>query len=348
MHDGLPIQRPREEEIIFRQERAVIFDDWVENSGLGAELNSDRNRLGFLRSLQPDTFIDLTSNMNRLLLDVPDDTPVITDSLNIIFDDDTEEVVDIMPAPEDKVELLGEVLHASQAVETPREGAMVLGFGLNAVHPWKYGANGRGARAAYALFSRDYRHGRPDLHQTLGIDGDATYLLDPTTFLNHMYTMVKGSTRLYYVDAYQQPLRPKVEAQFQSDPLLISDTPRRPYNLDQIKEMSFIFSQKDLGPLVASWLSENTHFASVHKSRAKVHGQDVFYADKFLVNASDTEIAKAYGFFRDTKYVTVSCLLELLVSPEPDRRFMSNLDKQQRLFTLKELGLMLAEHAFSK
>jgi len=300
-----------------RHRQALAFDEMVQSSGLGSALGSREQRAAYIRGLNGQAFVDLLSSMHRVIVNLPDDDPSITPYLSGAYDREHNLTTDLYPAPEDKEVLLHKVLETAQELEDPADQAVVMGFGINVVHPF-YDGNGRMARAAYALFSRDYKPKDEKLLSALQANGDKVFLLDANLYTPVVYQVLKAKIGSHYPDINGFLSIPKVEPwikneNFEAVPRI---TTRREYDADKYDEILGLFADQNVGPILSYLLVKGTTFRSVRDATVKGKYAVGFCFDEFLINASDNEIDKAYDLFRHIKRQYVDTFLALLVDKE--------------------------------
>jgi hypothetical protein len=300
----------------FRLAQAVSFDRWVNSEPIWDSLRNSAERAELLKNIDHEAFLSLLVAANGIIIDQPISETLFTDEVNAAYMADLTTTVDVMPAPEDKLLLLGRVLDTAQNFDDLEEQAVVLGFGINAVHPFKQ-ANGRTARAVYLLFSRDYHYGNPDLIDTLGENGDEAHMLDGNIYTPVIYQILHTRLGTHFLDANGTPSQPKYQpsvkdGRFLDNKWLVDGviTPRRQYDPGQTFDMWTILSDHNLAPIMTHMLIENTTFRSVRDAhKVTKAGNHAFLIDQFLTTANAEEMQTAYDIFRHIKATYIEMLL---------------------------------------
>lgn len=308
------LQNTGPEEAINRQQQAAALEQWVLSSGLAERLGSAEDRSNFVASLDGNQFVGLLQEMNAILLN-QQDSPITTE-INVAHNKNTLETLDVMPAPEDKRRLLHTLLDFAQELEDPTDQSTVIGFGINAIHPFDDG-NGRVARALYLLLSRDYQPGQDRLLAALGENGDTVANLDANLYTAAIYEMVKSDLQSHTFDQITGQSTPKILPAVRDGAFLNAEqvkTSRRQFDADAFYTMRTMFMDGHVGPILAHLLADGQQNLRIIRTATtqKQSGKTIFYVDDFLTHASDTEMDQAYQYFRDLKIQYIQRLLEVL------------------------------------
>lgn len=326
--------------VIDRKKQAAVFDTLIQTSLIAEHLTSEEKRVAFVKSLDPDAFLDLLKGINGTLLNQQPSEVSLATNLVGLFDEERVVTVDVTPAPEDKIELLNRVLEYAQAEPTSETQALILGFGVNAVHPFMDG-NGRLSRALYVLLSGMYKPNDPDLPLILGEFGNEALPISPNVFMDTFYatyssdlgssTWVQGGSTISKVAPVVSDLK-FMEAEF-------VDTPRREFDTDAFLEAKIMFADEKVGPILTYLLTETTTYRSVRDASRILPRGKVFMFDMFLQNANDDEMAKMYSIFRTIKKDYINLYLEFLAGRGPSDVKMIDRDAPSMTFTPRAMGI---------
>lgn len=139
------------------------FDRVVQLSGFDEILATPESRVEYVDSLTPEGFEQLLEFTNGIQTNLPGSYRGYVDRAQIITNE-SRKIIDIMPAPEHKQELLGVVLQHAQETDILEDKAFLLAMGITTVHPFSEG-NGRLARSIYYLLTEGYTPDDPKLKE---------------------------------------------------------------------------------------------------------------------------------------------------------------------------------------
>lgn len=324
----------------FRLSAAVEFDRAIDGSPFAPHLAVEERRAKLFDELTPERFIASLATINYVLLRGSEWGGKFATHIHSIIEEGSDDSLDIPPAPEDKADSLAMVLESAKTLQDPNEQALVIGYGINAVHPFAH-ANGRTSRAAYWLLTKDYQYGDPGLIDLLSIDGDDTANLNPGLFVS----AVSGNMQLNLGSHVQDPstyeIEPVVRVGF------IESLIPPPENLEQITKieelrlaLQTVFLDKNLGPMIVHVLREYTDVQSVNKALIRdVYGNKGFAIDLFLKHASDEDLQEAYMTYRVVKRQFIEQFLKhLCLGDESSLGIMSPTGSYEGAVTAMELA----------
>lgn len=294
------------------------FDRLIQLTGFDEMLATPESRTDYIDSLRPDEFEDLLIQMNGFLINVPRsyrgyvaDTQIIKGHLRNVPQD-------IMPAPEDKRALMGDVLRTAQQAETLDDKAFILSIGINLVHPFAEG-NGRLARSVYYLLTEGYKPGDPKLRQLIGSEGESLLTPDP----NVMKPVIMGdlqmalNTHVYDPATYSARPRMILAAEDPNFNPVAVHGPGGGEPTDRSKEMAAILANKDMSEMLPALLWASRTSAAAKQALVVLHGQAYFALDKFWAKATAVDMEKLYKLYAEIKFLYVQrALEEMLAGPD--------------------------------
>lgn len=333
-----------------RAERARIFDEDFQQSKIMPNFLSEDLRMAYLNGLTADDFISLLKTINGLLTSDDLQPSDITDQVSHVEEHsptDNGDQTQILPAPEDKEALLAYVLAVAQSTDDIEAKTMILGFGINAVHPFKDG-NGRTSRLIYTLFAHDYVPNSPFVEKAV-VDRVSTELvLAPSIFSRNINAFISEQmhSTVHVRGGIMQPTILVAAKDPAFNDIKEYHTPRRVTTFDEMHDMINIFADATIGPIVANLLDTKTTYRSV---RNAIQGTDLgikaFCADIFLTDASDTEVSAAYKFYREATSARTKLFIDILAGRQYADVLVAGRSNPNRVSSFQEFGKRAAKGA---
>lgn len=184
----------------FRDPKSENIVGLLEKLELSDVLSVEEKRQQFFRGLNFETFLDFLIRINGISRGIPIKKRGI-DGRDVVLD---AGVFGVRATPdfEDKEVLLRELYQLAQEMDDLKSSALLLGAGINAVHPFTDG-NGRTARLVFTLLHDGY-DGSPKEHQKLvellGESGRKKLDLTPASIQREVTEKQKENSMLGYMD----------------------------------------------------------------------------------------------------------------------------------------------------
>jgi hypothetical protein len=280
-------------------------------------LATEESRAAFIDQMDPDTLVSTLTWLNGIITGTPvshrrpSGDIIIAESADI--ETGATEISNVYPAPEDRIDLLGEVLRLAQSEPDLELKAAILGYGIGAVHAFRR-ANGRLARMVYYLIMEGYHPGDETLRALLSSTGRQLIDTGGHEVQEKLLERIRLETMAYITEC-DEPV-----------PALILETASGPRNLHRVFEKGrpgatdrdeIIFHlltrtpYREILPTAAGRYYGNETTMSCVEQR----GDRVYFAlDRFWRVASSEDMELYYEIYRDTAKNRVEGLLGLLNS----------------------------------
>src|SRR3989344_2053294 len=184
----------------FRDPKAEKIVGLLEKLELSDVLSTEEKRQEFFRNLDFETFRDFLIRINGISRGIPIKKREI-DGRDVILDAGAFGIR-ATPDFEDKEKLLRELYQLAQGMDDIKSSALLLGAGINAVHPFTDG-NGRTARLVFTLIRDGYTcsaEERQKLIELLGESGRKKLDLTPAHIQREVTEKQKENAMLGYMD----------------------------------------------------------------------------------------------------------------------------------------------------
>ncbi len=296
-----------------RERQFRKFDRVIQLSGFDDILATPESRLEYVDDLTLDQFEQLLEFVNAVQTNLPKSFRGYPDQSQVITNEE-QKIIDIMPSPEHKQELLGIVLGYAQQADSLEDKAFLLAMGLTTVHPFSEG-NGRLARSIYYLLTEGYTPNDSQLQRILSEEGEDII----TTDVNAMRPLIMGEIKLslgtHTFDTSKGQLVPRLIVGVGVDnynPLELL-----PSGLDQKRamEVAGMFLQEDMKNMLPFLLVLSGDSDSANKAvRSPINNPDVFHfiLDEFWANMTADDLSSLYKIAFDIKYEYVTKVMEQL------------------------------------
>ena len=154
----------------FREPKAEKIVGLLDKLELSEVLSTEEKRQQFFRGLDFETFRDFLVRINGISRGIPINKREI-DGRDVVLDAGAFGVR-ATPDFEDKETLLRELYQLAQEMDDPKSSALLLGAGINAVHPFTDG-NGRTARLVFTLLHDGYNGSLEEHQKLVGLLGES-------------------------------------------------------------------------------------------------------------------------------------------------------------------------------
>jgi hypothetical protein len=286
-----------------RHQQAEAFDVFVLNSGLGSRLSTAEGRVTFVEQLGPQDFLDLLVEMDGVLTDQPATTALLSDHFQVTRDQAEPMKVDVMPPPEDKIRLLSSILKTAQVSPVLDYKPLTLATGVLATHPFLT-ANGRVARALYYLLSNDYTPGDPGLHAVLQEDGTHILPLEMALAAQLLYPELRRRNDTHVeTNTPTRELQPRVYPAIEdrSRNIAVDYAPyhRAANESTEAALFGVMVADRYLPEMIPTMLMRDyPPTPAVIDSYGTNGARKVFAIDRFLLQATDEDVAHVYEIYK--------------------------------------------------
>ena len=310
-----------------RQRQARKIDRIIELSGIGQLIPVDDSGVAgvdFLHSLEADEFIDLVTFINGTIRNIPRSYHGTATELQLIVESDGITVDDFMPAPGDKKLLLSELLDSTKKAH-PMTVPALVGFGINAIHPFKDG-NGRTARTLHTLLEKGYSTNSMDLQLALIDDsGDAPELGGSIlSEITYNITKKRLGTHTVMRRGSEEILLPKTTVGVKTNARYLDiepeTLPNRPTDDIELLATKEILFKPHLRDMVAHLLLKQR--IDTKGATKKENGKTVLLADEFIKNASEKDISRLYDALATVKREFVRSIFLEFSKPLEEQHIM--------------------------
>ncbi len=306
-----------QQEIDDHPDRLAQIDSALMHIGVEGLLATEESRVAFIDQMDPGTFVGTLTWLNGVITGTsvsdrrPSEDIIIAESADI--ETGASELSIVYPAPEDRIELLGEVLRLAQSEPDLELKAAILGYGIGAVHAFRR-ANGRLARMVYYLIMEGYHPGDETFRALLSSTGRQIIDTGGHEVQEKLLERIRLETMAYIMEG-DEPV-----------PALILETASGPRNLHRVFEKGrpgatdrdkIIFHlltrtpYREILPTAAGrYYGNETTMSCVEQRDNRVY----FALDRFWRVASSEDMELYYEIYRDTARNRVEGLLGLLNS----------------------------------
>lgn len=285
----------------FRLKRNDVLEGILDYAGVSIESASPEARLDELCSLGEEGFIDSLTTLNRILTKNHGAKDYLVEQPNFVMSPETASDYQAMPTHEDKSMLLARLYSltsylAANKLSSVEHIAAVMGFGINAIHPFPDG-NGRTARTAYTLLSTvSSMMSRLDIINSEF--GDKILSLNPSIFTAGVYKMLQQLYGTHYWDGGElKPLvMPAVQEKIRDMTTIIPAN--REFNVHDANILNATFIDQHLKDTAPCIFLKNTNSPIADRVHTQYRGQDVFLLDTFAREATSSDMAEYYLAYR--------------------------------------------------
>jgi hypothetical protein len=290
----------------FRLRRSEVFSRILDRySDTTADLQTPESRMEFFCSLGADKFIDGLGAMNRILAknhDLDQANNFMTERSNVIADYERADLYQVMPLPEDKAPLLSYLYEtcremAAQENWSPEHIAAVLGYGINAIHPYD-DCNGRTARAGYDLLLKTPDEWHDSLRDSSIDEFDVSNRLNPSYLRNLMHTLVMLDYKTHDFSGAEPVPRFEIASASLVPPWDIIPL-RRSENLRDAEIIGGVMQDRHMATIAPARLVDTQDSPVVRKSVQKYMGKDLFRMDIFAREATADDIDRLRFVYRE-------------------------------------------------
>ena len=294
-----------------RVEHGLDLHAMIIETGLDTYLGSETDRANLIDSLTPEAFTDFVVRVHEAATGRPQADDIMISRLNGIEADEHQPTRFVLSAPEDKQGLLDVVLESAQTTEIPGLKALVIGYGLNIVHPFNDG-NGRTARALYYMLSRDFKPDQTHVwSELIDANGDQLLPLNASVFTAIIEDQMMLQSDAYFTNAQGDPVA-KLETCVAD--LAVAENPRafldelskaplrRTYDEQREIDVIGILDDALLRTMIPYSLIHDKNSRAARDATITIQGHGYFQVDQFLRNATDKDMDNIQSLHRAIKF----------------------------------------------
>lgn len=289
------------------------FDRVIQLSGFDEILHTPESRLEYVDDLTIEGFERLLEFTNGVQTNLPKSYRGYAKKTHIVTNEQRK-VIDIMPSPEHKQELLGLVLQYAKKADNLEDKAFLLAMGIITVHPFSEG-NGRLSRSIYYLLTEGYRPGDPNLQKILSDTSEDVVTPD----VNAIRPVIMGNMKIdlethTYDTTSKQPI-PRLQLGVGIDNY--NPMGMLPPNLDQTKaeDLATMLHQEDMKEMLpflhAKYTGSEAATKAIHSPRDNPNAF-VFVLDQFWRNMTEDDLSSMHALAFNLKYLYTKKVMEEL------------------------------------
>jgi hypothetical protein len=139
-----------------RRERAMHIINFLHKSGMLEDMNSERKKTEFLKSLTPESAVVLLERLQGVLIGTPINDRAIFTDMGTVRNPDTNEALYVPPSPSNQYACIEKIILPTLQKVSLVEASEIAATEINLLHMFSDG-NGRLGRLAYLLLNPNFK-----------------------------------------------------------------------------------------------------------------------------------------------------------------------------------------------